>query len=58
MSRFKLSTEAASDIREIWDYIAKDSIKAARMVRLRLLDACKILAQNPGIGHSRKDLTD
>jgi plasmid stabilization system protein ParE len=30
MKRFKLSPEAASDIREIWGYIAADSVKAAR----------------------------
>jgi antitoxin ParD1/3/4/toxin ParE1/3/4 len=54
MKRFK----AASDIREIWSYIAADSVKAARKVRLSLLDACQRLAENPRIGHVREDLTD
>ena len=58
MKRFKLSPEAASDVRDIWAYIAEDSIKAARKVRISLLDACKLLAENPHIGHSREDLTD
>ena len=58
MKRFKLSPEAAQDIREIWVYIAADSIKAARRVRLQILDACQTIARNPGIGHSREDLTD
>ena len=58
MKRFKLSPEAAQDIREIWAYIAADSIKAARRVRLQILDACQRVARNPGIGHSREDLTD
>lgn len=58
MKRFKLSTEAASDIREIWSYIAADSVKAARKVRLALFDACQRLAENPRIGHVREDLTD
>ena len=58
MKRFTLSPEAASDVRDIWAYIAEDNIKAARKVRLSLLDACKLLAENPAIGHSRKDLTD
>ena len=33
MKRVTLSPEAARDIREIWAFIAKDSIKAARRVR-------------------------
>jgi len=55
--RFILSPEAARDIREIWSYIADDSIRAARRVRLQLLDACQGLAENPLIGHSREDVT-
>lgn len=58
MTRFKLSPEAASDIREIWSYIAADSVKAARKLRLALFGACQRLAENPGIGHVREDLTD
>jgi plasmid stabilization system protein ParE len=58
MKRFKLSPEAAQDIREIWAYIAADNIKAARRVRLQIFDACQRVAGNPGIGHSREDLTD
>jgi toxin ParE1/3/4 len=58
MKRFSLSPDAASDIREIWAYIAADSVKAARKVRLSLFDACQRLAENPRIGHSREDLTD
>lgn len=58
MKRFKLSPEAARDIRCIWSYIAKDNIKAARRVRLKLFDACEQIAKHPGIGHRRDDLTD
>jgi plasmid stabilization system protein ParE len=58
MKRFKLAPEAARDIREIWAYIAKDSIKAARRVRLEIVDACQRIARNPRVGHSREDLTD
>ena len=58
MKRFKLSPEAAQDIREIWVYIAADSIKAARRLRLQIFDACQRIVGNPGIGHSRADLTD
>jgi plasmid stabilization system protein ParE len=58
MKRFKLAPEAARDIREIWAYIAKDSIKAARRVRREMLNACHRIARNPRVGHSREDLTD
>ncbi len=58
MKRFKLSPEAAQDVREIWAFIAGDSLDAARRVRLQIFDACQRLAENPGAGHSREDLTD
>ena len=58
MKRFKLSPEAAQDIREIWGYIAADNIRAAGQVRLQFLEACQRIAENPGIGHSRKDITE
>jgi toxin ParE1/3/4 len=58
MKGFKLSPEAASDIRNIWAFIAADSVPAARRVRLQILSACRRLAANPGIGHRREDLTD
>jgi len=35
-----------------------DSVRAARKVRLQILDACRRLAENPGIGHSRSELTN
>lgn len=58
MNRFRLSPEAAQDITAIWKYIAQDNIGAARRVRLELLAVCRRLAQSPGIGHRREDLTD
>ncbi len=58
MKRFKLSPEAAQDIREIWAHYAADSIKAARRLRLQMFDTCQRIADNPGIGHSREDLTE
>lgn len=58
MKGFQLSLEAARDIRDIWAYLAEDSIPAARRVRLQIFEACQRLAANPGIGHSRQDLTE
>ena len=57
MKRFKLSPEAAADIRNIWEFIAEDNVKAARRVRIKIFDACKRIAEYPGIGHRREDLT-
>ena len=56
MKSFRLSTDAAADIREIRNYIAEDSIDAARRFRLKLLAACRQLGTNPGLGHKRADL--
>jgi antitoxin ParD1/3/4/toxin ParE1/3/4 len=58
MTRFVVTRAAARDIREIYGYIAADRPRAARSVRERIFAALQRLAQNPGIGHARKDLTD
>ena len=58
MNGFRLSPEAARDIEEIWEYIARDSVRAASRMRQELLAACRRLAQSPRIGHRRQDLTD
>lgn len=57
MKRFKLSSEAASDIREIWLYVANDNLKAARRVRLDIWEACRRIAEFPRLGHKREDIT-
>jgi antitoxin ParD1/3/4/toxin ParE1/3/4 len=58
MKGFRLAPEAARDIREIYEYIAQDSVTAARKLRLQMLHACHRLAEHPRIGHPREDLTD
>ncbi|MEX2302892.1 MAG: type II toxin-antitoxin system RelE/ParE family toxin [Bryobacterales bacterium] len=57
MKRFRLSPEAADDINEIWRFIAEHNIDAAERVRAELLNACRLLTGNPGLGHRRLDLT-
>jgi len=57
MKRFKLSPQAAEDIRAAWAYIASDNLQAAGRFRLRILKACRRIAQNRRIGHCREDLT-
>ena len=58
MKRFYLTKEAAADVRDIWKYIARDSVRSARRVRLELFRIFERLALNPGLGHKREDLTD
>lgn len=57
MNTFRLSPEASQDIIEIYEYIAQDSVEAAQRVRLELLKAMRGLAEMPGNGHRREDLT-
>lgn len=58
MKRFELTRRAIADLREIWDYVSEDSIEAAD----RLLDdfyrTFQQLAEMPGMGHKREDLTN
>ena len=51
------SPEARIDLLEIWDYIAKDNLDAADRVEQEILEATRMLAKNPDLGHFRKDLT-
>jgi plasmid stabilization system protein ParE len=57
MKSFRLSPEAAQDLIEIYEYIAQDSLEAAERVRIEILEALRTLAEMPGKGHTREDLT-
>ncbi len=52
MKRFRLSPEAAANIREIWEFIAEDNVSAAGRIRQELYDAIRGLAKMPGKGHT------
>ena len=58
MTDFVLSPEARQDLFNIWEYIAQDNIDAADRVAGEIRNAMATLAQNPGVGHYRKDLAD
>ena len=58
MSRFRLSPEALADIREIVEYIAHDSLDASERILEQLYSSFAIIARSPGIGHTRKNLTN
>jgi plasmid stabilization system protein ParE len=54
---FKLHPGAASDITNIWEFIAEDAPHAAGRVRENILDAIRKLVFFPYQGHERTDLT-
>jgi plasmid stabilization system protein ParE len=58
VNRYVLGVGARDDLLAIWEYIARDSLDAADSLIASLFDAFALIAQNPGIGHSRRDLTD
>lgn len=57
MSKYVLGIPAELDLDEIWEYIAEDNIESADRWVGRLFDAFEAIARNPGIGHTRQDLT-
>ena len=57
MSAYIIAPRALADLDDIWLYIAQDSISAADHVLDEIYAAIKKLAQMPGMGHTREDLT-
>ena len=56
MSRFILAPQAARDIEQIVQYIAKESVNAALDLEDQLLENFRHLASFPTSGHTRNDL--
>lgn len=57
MSQFVLHPEAFSDLDEIWEYIAADSLDSADRVLEEIYEAIGSLVRFPHQGHVRPDLT-
>lgn len=57
-SRFVFTEEAETQLLEILDHLADESESVAVRVRDAIYDAVGKLAERPGIGHTREDLTD
>jgi len=55
--RFVFTEEAERQLLGILDYLAGESESAAVRVRGAIYDAVRKLAERPGIGHAREDLT-
>jgi plasmid stabilization system protein ParE len=57
MTQYVLGSGVAQDLEAIWDYIARDNIDAADRWIEKLFGAFEALAETPGMGHKRTDLT-
>lgn len=57
-ARYTLAPQAASDLVEIWEYIREQSgaVTASR-IESTILEKILFLAETPGAGHVREDLT-
>ncbi len=58
MAQIRLSHAARKDLKDIGKYIARDNKHAAKNVLAKFQQAFDLLAENPGIGHQREDLTE
>ena len=57
MKRFELAGRALLDLEEIWVFVAQDSPDAADRLVEEFYSEFRRIAQMPGIGHRRNDLT-
>jgi len=59
VTQFRLTPRAERDLEEIMDYISEQSSPERAGAVLRdILEAASRLAETPGMGHTREDLTD
>ena len=56
--RYRLTPSAQQDVDRIIDFIAEDNVEAALRVHDALEEAFRHLAEMPGTGHTRADLTE
>ena len=58
MSRYRLAAAAQQDLRKIQsDMVEAGGTRLARYIRGEITRILILLANNPGVGHSREDLT-
>jgi plasmid stabilization system protein ParE len=57
MKKYVLGKFVESDLDCIWEYIAQDNIEAADRWIAKLFDSFQTIANTPGMGHTREDLT-
>jgi toxin ParE1/3/4 len=56
MRTYRLSEQAKTDLRAIWDYISEQSLSAADRIIDGLFSRFQILAREPLLGEARNDL--
>lgn len=56
MSRFRISTQAAQDIENIWKYVPPNNLKAANKLFDTLRESFPKLAKFPQLGRERSEL--
>ena len=54
---YALHPLAVEDVRNIWEYIADDSVLAARRIREEILETIRALVLSPHQGYRRPELT-
>jgi len=57
MKRYTLASAVEADLQAIWEHVAEDSVDAADRLLERFYGEFQYLADNPGSGHQRQDLT-
>ena len=55
--KYRVTRSAQRDLEKIYDYIAEDSVRAAGRMIERFSASFRKLAETPGLGHLREDLT-
>lgn len=58
MNRCVITPRARFDLKEIWLYIANDSVAQADRFADHLLTKAELIAEHPGMGTKRPDLAD
>jgi toxin ParE1/3/4 len=59
IARYVLAPQAALDLVDIWNYLREQAnATVADRVAAAIREKIVLLAQSPGTGHRRKDLTD
>jgi addiction module RelE/StbE family toxin len=55
--RLVYSPRALADLKTIGSYISRDDVDAAARVITEIRNSCRLLLENPHLGHVRSDLT-
>jgi plasmid stabilization system protein ParE len=58
VKEYVLSIGSELDLDQIWEFIAQDNFDAADRWVQKIFESFAALPRNPGMGHSRRDLTE